>query len=98
MASRHGKMSTVYQHIELAEEIWKQESHSSDESFLIGFDLAGNEEFRKAAEMRSAFMPLLHRCARLTIHAGETDDATSVWEAVYLFLCGPHWTWTHSQR
>ena len=84
VASRHGKMSTVYQHIELAEAIWKQECDPADESFLIGFDLAGNEEFRKAREMRSVFMPLLQRCARLTIHAGETDDASSIWEAVYL--------------
>ncbi len=84
VASRHGKMSTVYQHIELAEHVWRQEYHSPDESFLIGFDLAGNEEIRKAGEMRSAFMPLLQRCARLTIHAGETDDASSIWEAVYL--------------
>ena len=84
VASRHGKMSTVYQHIELAEAIWNQECDPADESFLIGFDLAGNEEIRKAAEMRSAFMPLLQRCARLTIHAGETDDASSIWEAVYL--------------
>ena len=84
VASRHGKMSTVYEHIELAEQVWQQENHSPGESFLIGFDSAGNEEIRKAGEMRNAFMPLLKRCAQLTIHAGETDDASSIWEAVYL--------------
>ena len=28
-------------------------------------------------------MPLLERCARVTIHAGETDNVDSIWEAVY---------------
>ena len=28
-------------------------------------------------------MPLLKRCARVTIHAGETDTVDSIWEAVY---------------
>ncbi|MGK5091136.1 CRISPR-associated ring nuclease [Deltaproteobacteria bacterium TL4] len=81
IASRHGKMSTVYQHIELAQEILNTKTSSSLP--LVGFDLAGNENHKKASEMRKAFLPLMKECLYLTIHAGETEDVESIWEAIY---------------
>lgn len=50
---------------------------------LVGIDLAGNEGATKPSELRDAFMPLLERCIRITIHAGETESVDSIWEAVY---------------
>lgn len=80
IASRHGKMSKVYEHIELAKELM-----DSAEGFplLRGFDLAGDENARPAGEMREALMPMMKRCLHFTIHAGETEPADSIWEAVY---------------
>ncbi|MFH0727044.1 MAG: hypothetical protein V2B19_11990 [Pseudomonadota bacterium] len=80
IASRHGKMSKVYEHIELAKELM-----DSTEGFplLRGFDLAGDENARPAGEMREALMPMMKRCLHFTIHAGEIVPADSIWEAVY---------------
>ena len=50
---------------------------------FVGVDVAGDEECRRPRELRNLFMPLLKRCARVTIHAGETDTVDSIWEAVY---------------
>ena len=50
---------------------------------IAGIDLAGNEVVTKPSELRELFMPLLKRCMRITIHAGETEGAESIWEAVY---------------
>lgn len=50
---------------------------------LVGIDLAGNEGATKPSELRNEFMPLLQRCIRITIHAGETESVDSIWEAVY---------------
>ncbi len=50
---------------------------------FVGVDVAGDEEYRRPSELRNLFMPLLQRCARVTIHAGETDKVESIWEAVY---------------
>ncbi len=50
---------------------------------IAGIDLAGNEGAIKPSELRELFMPLLERCMRITIHAGETEGAESIWEAVY---------------
>ena len=50
---------------------------------FVGVDVAGDEEYRRPRELRNLFMPLLQRCARVTIHAGETDKVESIWEAVY---------------
>ncbi|MBF0240245.1 MAG: hypothetical protein HQM12_21280 [SAR324 cluster bacterium] len=82
IASRHGKMSKVYEHVELAQELWKKQE-LSESGALIGFDLAGDEKRARAVDMRPALMPLMERCAHLTIHAGETAEAESVWQAVY---------------
>lgn len=50
---------------------------------FVGFDLAGNEEIKSPQELRGEFLPILERCLKITIHAGETADAKSIWEAVY---------------
>ncbi|MCK5806608.1 MAG: hypothetical protein KAI66_27515, partial [Lentisphaeria bacterium] len=81
IASRHGKMSDVHHSIELAQSLLDTEECFAER--FAGFDLAGNESARSAAQLREAFLPLMERCLRLTIHAGETETAASVWEAVY---------------
>lgn len=50
---------------------------------LIGIDLAGNESVTAPEQLREFFMPFLERCIRITIHAGETEDVESIWQAVY---------------
>ena len=50
---------------------------------IAGIDLAGNEGATSPASLRNLFMPLLERCMKITIHAGETEGAESIWEAVY---------------
>ncbi len=52
-------------------------------SKICGIDLAGNESSSNPASLRDLFMPLLERCMKITIHAGETEGAESIWEAVY---------------
>jgi adenosine deaminase len=79
IASRHGKMSTVYQHVELAEELLEQDEVPS----LRGFDLAGSEKTGSIEQLRQAFMPMLRQCRHITIHAGETEQVDRIWEAVY---------------
>ena len=89
IASRHGKMSDIYRHIELAEELftphegWEDEYVSLFKERFVGFDLAGAETARSPKELREAFETLHKRCLNLTIHAGETANAESIWEAVY---------------
>ncbi|NMA44033.1 MAG: hypothetical protein GX946_11730 [Oligosphaeraceae bacterium] len=86
IASRHGKMSQVYRHIELAEELLDGDEKHQVQSFpqrFVGFDLAGTESARSPRKLRYAFEALHERCIKLTIHAGETASADSIWQAVY---------------
>ena len=89
IASRHGKMSDIYRHIELAEELFSPHEGWADKYVnlfkerFVGFDLAGAETVRSPKELREAFETLHKRCLNLTIHAGETAKAESIWEAVY---------------
>jgi adenosine deaminase len=80
-ASRHGSMARVHEHIKLAKELF--DSTANGFQSLLGFDLAGEETAAKAGEMRKLFMPMMEKCMHLTIHAGETADVNSIWEAVY---------------
>ena len=81
IASRHGSLHRVQEHVDLAQEVlsWPQEHQVS----LCGFDLAGGEDARGAEQMRQVLMPMLEQCLHMTIHAGETQDVQSIWEAVY---------------
>jgi len=81
IASRHGKMSNVHKHIELAKDMLK--SNEKFRGFFAGFDLAGAEDAKSAEELRSAFLSIMEECSNITIHAGETKEVESIWEAVY---------------
>jgi len=79
IATRHKKMSEIYQIIEFVLE----NSNNFFAEMFVGFDLAGNEELRKPVELRNAFLPILEKCLKITIHAGETAHSESIWEAIY---------------
>lgn len=81
ITSRHGKMSEVHQHIELAQELFERDPAYRE--WIVGFDLAGAEDARRPAELRSAFLPLRKESMNITIHAGETESVQNIWEAVY---------------
>jgi adenosine deaminase len=80
-ASRHGKMSKVHEHIELARELMGEDGTGFPQ--FQGFDLAGDEKAGHPADMRQAFMAMMEKCMHFTIHAGETDSVERIWEAVY---------------
>jgi len=80
IASRHGDMSRIYQHIELMNEM---KDDALFKKYFKGFDLAGNETIRRPEELRNAFMPVMKACYNITIHAGETEPVDNIWEAVY---------------
>ncbi|MBK1645476.1 hypothetical protein CKO25_12645 [Thiocapsa imhoffii] len=81
IASRHRRMSETVQHIELAQD---QRVASADfRRRFVGFDLAGNEQERTPSEMRGAFRPLLEACIPISIHAGEDQPVSNIWEAAY---------------
>lgn len=81
IASRHKKMSEVYRSIELYDKVKKENVLFN--KYFHGFDVAGNEEARRPSELREAFMSILKDCINITIHAGEIQDAQSIWEAIY---------------
>jgi adenosine deaminase len=81
IASRHGTMSKVHEHIELAKRL--MDGDGSNFPNLRGFDLAGNEKAGSAVQMRDVFMPMMEKCLHFTIHGGEGENVRSIWEAVY---------------
>ncbi|MFN3411548.1 MAG: CRISPR-associated ring nuclease [Exilispira sp.] len=86
IASRHGKMSDVYRHIELVTRIIEEGDYDFKNLFLKyfkGFDLAGDESQGKPEEFRQAFLRIMNYCPNITIHAGETANSESIWQAIY---------------
>nr|WP_246347321.1 hypothetical protein [Desulfurispira natronophila] len=51
--------------------------------WLAGLDLAGDEQAMKPEEVRKAFLPALHQCLHVTIHAGENQPVENIWAAAY---------------
>jgi len=82
IASRHRRMSEIYRHIELIQELDANQPSGFRQRF-VAMDLAGVEGGRTPEELRQAFLPLMRECRNLTIHAGETEPAESIWQAVY---------------
>jgi adenosine deaminase len=84
IASRHRKMSEIYATIELYSEINKDaQLQNLFQKYFKGFDVAGAEQVRRPSEIRNAFIDILKACHPITIHAGETESAENIWEAVY---------------
>ena len=50
--------------------------------YFRGFDLAGNESARTPEKLRDPFMDILKECYSIAIHAGETEEVESIWQAV----------------
>ncbi len=78
IASRHGDFSKIDQHVELSKELMNLKNN-----FLVGFDLAGDESSANPSSLREKFLKVMEDCLHITIHAGETVDVKSIWEAVY---------------
>jgi adenosine deaminase len=79
--SRHQGRDGIQAVLNLAKKI--QQSNTPIAKYIKALDLAGNEESCSAADMRKDFYPLLKECVHITIHAGETAPADSIWQAVY---------------
>ena len=80
IASRHRKLSQVYQYMELMEDIFQTATYPE---MLAGVDLAGNEKQMPPERLREAFEPVMDRCQHITIHAGENEEVKNIWQAVY---------------
>ncbi len=84
IASRHGRFSDMYRHVELFEDLDKKRGPATEPyPPIVGFDLAGNESACSPEQVRTAFLSLMKKCVHLTVHAGETDDVDKMWQAVY---------------
>lgn len=51
--------------------------------FVVGLDLAGDEQHTAPAAIADVFQPAFEYCLPLTIHAGEGEEATAIWQAAY---------------
>lgn len=80
IASRHGDESKIKQSIELVQRL---KENKLFKKYFRGFDLAGNESAKAARDVRDSFLEIMKDCYNITIHAGETMDSESIWEAVY---------------
>jgi hypothetical protein len=78
IASRHGAMEKIQQHIYLAMSL--AESNPVFKDHFSGFDLAGAETAKQPGELREAFLPLMEQCVQFTIHAGEDEPVENIWQ------------------
>lgn len=51
--------------------------------FVVGLDMAGDEKHARPEAIAHLFTPVFEQCMPLTIHAGEGEDAESIWQAAY---------------
>ena len=77
--SRHRGDSTV-EYVNLVKRLKKNQWFNK---CFRGFDLAGDESIKTPEELRNSFMDILKECYNITIHAGETEEVESIWQAVY---------------
>lgn len=61
------------------------DAHGSANGFLVGLDLAGDEQhpLGEPEKIAPAFSSAFHDCVRITIHAGEGESADNIWQAAY---------------
>lgn len=82
IASRHRSKEEMQANISLVEKC-RGSNLEFDRCPIIGFDLAGDEQAAPPEKFRDEFKPVMEHCLGITIHAGETANATSIWQAVY---------------
>lgn len=80
IASRHSEESKIEECLKFAETM---RGDVLFDKYFRGFDLAGAEGSKKAQDVRKFFINAMKECYNITIHAGETEDVESVWQAVY---------------
>ena len=51
--------------------------------FVVGLDMAGDEQQTKPEAIAHLFLPAFEHCLPITIHAGEGESAESIWQAAY---------------
>jgi len=51
--------------------------------FIVGLDMAGDESYPISEKISECFLPAFEQCIPLTIHAGEGEQAESIWKAAY---------------
>ena len=78
--SRHRGDSTSDDYVDLVKRLKNNQWFNK---FFRGFDLAGNESIKTPEELRNSFMDIMKECYNITIHAGETEEVESIWQAVY---------------
>jgi len=85
IASRHSDEGRIKEGVALCESLSALSGEKGElfRKYFRGFDLAGNEASKKAKEMTELFEPIKQACLNITIHAGETMDVDSIWQAVY---------------
>jgi adenosine deaminase len=87
IASRHRKIKEIQQTIKYFLDIRRNcndpELKALVAQYVRGFDVAGPEHARSAKNLRKYFLEILKDCFPITIHAGETQNAESIWDAVY---------------
>lgn len=60
-------------------------AHRANAGFVVGLDLAGDEQHGDLEALAREFAPAFEACLRVTVHAGERGDhdPRSIWAAVY---------------
>jgi adenosine deaminase len=51
--------------------------------FIVGLDMAGDESQPLPENIHQDFSPVFEQCLPVTIHAGEGEEAKSIWTAAY---------------
>jgi adenosine deaminase len=51
--------------------------------FVVGLDMAGDEQHTQPEQIAHLFTPAFEHCLPITIHAGEGEQAESIWQAAY---------------
>jgi len=70
-------------HVDAAVTFINQNS-TANKAGITGFDLAGQEEDNEPVNFQKIFLPLHHNFINVTIHAGEMEEQSKIWQAIYL--------------
>lgn len=80
IASRHNNEKKIRDSVALMNRMMGQPLF---DKYFRGFDLAGAEDAAEAENFRKVFLGVMKNCYNITIHAGETVQSESIWQAVY---------------